>query len=104
MLYRWFTIINWLLGCLFNAQEDFKELQKEYSNSEEYTYLEALAYTLQEKCKQYYKYTDNSAVYYTIQVLLPNKKQEWFQQEFKKNKNKKYQLYNNPKDPENCNI
>ena len=96
--------MDWLLRCLFNVQEDFKELQEEYSNSKEYTYLEASAYTLQEKCEQYYKYTDDSTAYYTTQVLLSNKKWEWFQQEFKKNKNKKYQLYNNLKDPEDYSI
>ena len=46
MLYCWFTTIDWLLGCPFNAQEDFKELQEEYGNSEEYAYLEASAYAL----------------------------------------------------------
>ena len=49
MLYRWFTTIDWLLGCLFNTQEDFKELREEHGDSKEYAYLEALAYALWEK-------------------------------------------------------
>ena len=66
--------------------------------------MEASAYALWEKCEQYYKYTDDSAAYYTAQVLLPNKKWEWFQQEFEKNENKKYWLCGNPEDPEDCGI
>ena len=45
-LCRWFTTMDWLLRCLFNVKIDFKELQEEHGNSEEYTYLEALAFAL----------------------------------------------------------
>ena len=46
MLCRWFTTINWLLRCLFDIKEDFKELQEKYSNNKEYTYLETSAFAL----------------------------------------------------------
>ena len=39
-------MIDWLLGYLFHTKEDFKELQELYGSSKEYTYLEALAYSL----------------------------------------------------------
>jgi len=45
-LYRWFTTMDWLLGCLFNTKEDFKELRELHGSSKKYTYLEALAYSL----------------------------------------------------------
>jgi hypothetical protein len=53
-----------------------------------YAYLEASAFSSWEKCEQYYKYTDDSAAYYTAQVL-PDKKWTWFQQEFEKDEEKK---------------
>ena len=103
-LYCWFTIMDQLLGCLFNAKEDFKKLQELHNSSEKYTYLKASAYSLWEKCEQYYKYTDNSAAYYTAQVLLSDKKWAWFQQEFKKNEKKKNWLCSSPKDPKDFGI
>ena len=56
--------MDWLLGCLFDAKEDFKELRELHGSSEEYAYLEASAFSLWEKCEQYYKYADDSAAYY----------------------------------------
>ena len=73
-LSRWFTTMDWLLRCLFNAKEDFKELRELHGSSKEYAYLEASAFSLWEKCEQYYKYADDSAAYYAAQVLLPDKK------------------------------
>ena len=96
--------MDWLLRCLFNIKEDFKELQKLYNSSKEYAYLKASAFSLQEKCKQYYKYIDDSAAYYTAQVLLLDKKWAQFQQEFKKDKEKKNWLRGSPKDPKDFGI
>ena len=103
-LCRWFTTMDWLLGCLFDAKEDFKELRELHGSSEEYAYLEASAFSLWEKCEQYYKYVDDSAAYYTVQVLFPDKKWAWFQQEFEKDEEKKNWLCGSPEDPEDFGI
>lgn len=78
MLYRWFTTIDWLLDCTYDAQIDFQELRVKHGDHEEYTYLEAAACASWEKCEEYYKLADNSAAYYAAQVLLPDKKWWWF--------------------------
>ena len=98
MLYCWFTIIDWLFNCTWDAQIDFKEYREQYGNYEEYAYFKAAACAFQGKCKEYYNMADNSTAYYVTQVLLPDKKQQWFYQQFNYNKNKKYQLTNNLKD------
>jgi len=63
-LYRWFTTLDWLLDCTFNAQVDFKEHRAEYEDYKEYAYLEAAACASWEKCKEYYNLVDDSAAYY----------------------------------------
>ena len=100
-LYYQFTIIDWLLNYIQDAQIDFKEYRKQYRNYKEYAYLKAAACVSQGKYKEYYNIADNSATYYAAQVLLLYKKWQQFHQRFNYNKNKKHQLTNNPKNPIN---
>ena len=64
ILYCQFIIMDWLLDHTFNIQVDFKEYYTKYEDYEEYTYLKAAAYALQQKCKEYYNLVDNSVAYY----------------------------------------
>ena len=93
--------MDWLLDRTFNAQIDFKEHHAEYKDYKKYTYLKAAACALQEKYKKYYNLADDSAVYYIAQVLLPNKKQWWFHQQFNGDESKKFWLYGNSELPTN---
>ena len=98
ILYRWFTIMDQLLDCTWDAQIDFKEHCIKHSDYDEYTYLKAAACASQEKCEEYYNLADESAAYYAAQVLLLDKKWWWFHQRFNQNENKKYWLAGNPED------
>ena len=98
-LSRWFTAMNWLLNCIYDAQIDFRDLRIDHGDSEEYTYLEAAACASWEKCEEYYNKADDSAAYYAAQVLLPDKKWWWFHQEFDHDENKKHWVAGDPEDP-----
>ncbi len=47
---------------------------------------------------------DNSTAYYAAQVLLLDKKWQWFYQQFDQDKNKKHWLTGNPEDPINYGV
>lgn len=99
MLARWFTTMDWLLRCIYDAEVDFKSLRFEHGGKDEYAYLEAAAHASWEKCEEYYKYADDSAAYYAAQVLLPNKKWAWFKEQFDQDENKQTWLTGDPEFP-----
>jgi hypothetical protein len=78
---RWFSTLDFLFSRSHGALCEFRDLKEKNPESEEYVWLEAAADGAWQKCQQYYKLADNSAAYYAAEVLQPDRKWSWLNEQ-----------------------
>jgi len=71
---RWLPAMEFIYAKVSGFVEEAKELQAE---DPKYPWLEAAAEGALAKCKQYYKYADDSPAYYAADILQPHRKWNW---------------------------